>query len=447
MTSRAAGPTIFLALWSIGCAGAGAEGSSTTSGDDDAGGSQGTGGTGSGASGSGGAGATTPASGSGGSSGCAEAACDPSCGGPGEPCCRYAESACDTGTMACVSGNCQSCITAVDTGSEHACVIKSDGSLWCWGYNAYDQIVENGVDQQPTPSQVFAAPANVGELHLGNYRTCVRGGDGKLACWGYQWGQSLPLEETFATGEPAVGLNHLCALASTGRVWCWGNGDAGQLGNGLFAYSDDPLEVTALGADNASIDASGDANCVIKNDGSAWCWGSNYDGQLGIGNMDDQSTPVQLSALGNEVESISLTGSTGCALKADGSVSCWGILPLGSTPYTTPKAIAGLPGPASHLAVGRFHACAIAAGDGSVWCWGDNGYGQLGVPQPGQSTKAVEVTAIGTGFVQIASEYQFTCALQADGSVWCWGYNSSGQLGQGHKNEILGAVQVPLSCP
>jgi alpha-tubulin suppressor-like RCC1 family protein len=261
------------------------------------------------------------------------------------------------------------------------------------------------------------------------------------------------LSPLFAPANPAsaattpilsAGVTHTCALMPNSTVECWGYNHYGELGNGTTANSSTPVNVNGLPP--ATQIAAGDSHtCAIDQAGLAWCWGSNAYGALGNGKNNDKSTPVNVSATMQfssiAAGGIELTvgggtpGDFTCAvLKGRGDVYCWGLNANGelgdgsTTNSNVPQLVSGLPGPAVSVTAGGLHACALLA-SGSVYCWGNNGHGQLGNNKTKQSNVPVQAqiggaTAIGAGTFH-------NCALLGSGGMACWGDNAQGELGNG----------------
>jgi alpha-tubulin suppressor-like RCC1 family protein len=199
-----------------------------------------------------------------------------------------------------------------------------------------------------------------------------------------------------------IGRAHACALATDGSVSCWGEGEYGATGDGTTNDEHVPVPVTALGTTVAEVAAGGDHACAVELDGSLWCWGGNGDGQLGDGTTVKKSSPVQVTALGNSV---------------------------------------------AHVSAGAAHTCAVTT-DGAVWCWGFNITGALGTGTHEDEHTPAEVTALEVPATTMSLGGTHSCALAADDSLWCWGANSNGQLGDGTSEERVLPVQVPLpACP
>jgi len=170
-------------------------------------------------------------------------------------------------------------------------------------------------------------------------------------------------------------------------------------------------------------------NCAVTSAGGAMCWGANNYGQLGRGNTTSSSTPVAVTGLSSGVSSIAASNAGTCALTTAGGVKCWGAYAIGVS-STTPVDMTGLTSGVVALTGGSSHACALTD-TGGVKCWGYNGYGQLGNATTNNSNSPVDVQGLTAGVIAIGTGDNHTCAVTDAGAVKCWGYNLNGQLGNG----------------
>ncbi len=252
-----------------------------------------------------------------------------------------------------------------------------------------------------------------------------------------------------ATDDPGViaaGGRHSCALSS-GRAFCWGANERGQLGDGDVESRDTPvLIIEDLGLVQIS---SGLAHtCGVQKDGDAYCWGSDDRGQLGDATTTSRSTPVRVAS-GQAFQLLRAGHSHTCGLTVSGEVTCWGANANGqvgdgsTAPRAAPVAIGGTARFVS-LTAGWNHSCAIAV-DGSAWCWGANANGQLG---SGARTDAAEPSKVvgGLVFTSISAGGAHTCAITESGETYCWGRNNYGQLGAGAQTDqaVPTRVDTPL---
>jgi alpha-tubulin suppressor-like RCC1 family protein len=235
---------------------------------------------------------------------------------------------------------------------------------------------------------------------------------------------------------------------TTGAVKCWGDNTSGQLGDGTTTQRTTPVDV-GLGGSASILSVKGSHACVLMTSGTVKCWGLNDTGQLGNGSTTNSSTPLPVQALPNGVNAIDAGGNSTCALVSGGSAMCWGANGQGqlgdgtTTNRSIPVKVAGLSGLAAIASGGYLHTCALTSG-GGVKCWGYNISGQLGNGTTSAgSSKPVDVKGLASGVQAIATQgAQYSCALLVSGGISCWGANSVGQLGNGTTTDSSVPVEV-----
>ena len=324
-----------------------------------------------------------------------------------------------------------------------------------------------------TVDTVFAHPV---EIRSSASFACVRNADGHVACWGAnQAGETGHLPEanpcdtliscigtpTAVTGglsftSIVTGGTHTCGLVSGGQAYCWGLANYGQVGNGP-SVSCGPGQCTqgpiALngGLTFLSLSAGQDFTCGIATDSTAWCWGFNGDYQLGGDSVNAGAHNAPIPVYGNhKFARIALGALHACGITGDGTAYCWGkngegevgidsINPSGADyQIRVPTPVLG-----NHvftdIVSGWYHTCGLIA-DGTAYCWGSNGYGMLG---NGTTNVAWMPTLIPNGwkFASLTAGMWNTCGITTGGTTECWGLNSAGQLGFG---TVGGQSAVPV---
>ncbi len=461
--------------------------------------------------------------------------------------------------------------TQLDAGASHTCALTEDGQIKCWGNAAYGQLgLGEEKSRGDTPGEladalpsvalggarascngswvdrdgdelqdcVDACPADAGNdadgdgvcgdidncplsanraqsngdgvgpgdacsfvsISAGERHTCALLADGRVKCWGYglygqlgigsssmrgdgpeEMGDALPFVDLGSSGELAaeiaVGSSHVCALLVDGRVKCWGSNDDGQLGLGDIdprgvqpGEMGDDLPFVDLGASGERVTqlSAGRAHtCALLESGRVKCWGDNFAGQLGLGaatrqgdapgEMGDALPFVDLGASGERVSQLVAGQYLTCALFENGRAKCWGTglygplgLGDGFARGTRPNQMGDfLPfidfagEPIVRLAAGGFHVCA-AFSNGRAKCWGDNNSGALGLgdtsargDEPNEMADAlpfVDLGSDGERVTQLTVGYNHACALLESARAKCWGDAYSGQLGLGDRN-------------
>lgn len=368
---------------------------------------------------------------------------------------------------------------AIAAGGAHTCALLADGSARCWGLDNYNQLGDNPSsgrlsDFSSTPLPVVGL-SNAAGITAGNAHTCALLANGTAKCWGLntdgQLGngntqtQRLPVTVgpggnallnvvAISTGghrcfanqdsgdsddfECAGDHDHTCALLADGSAKCWGSNAHGELGSEISPGSLLPVAVTGGGGGFAARDvaAGRDHTCAVRANGTVACWGSNDHGQLGDGTTTTRLSPVAVSGLSDPVVAIAAGEAHTCALVASGTVRCWGDNSSGQlgtgdmVNRLRPVTIIGIInaiGIAAGGTLGSSHTCVLLA-DGTVKCWGANGSGQLGTGNTLSSTVPVAVSGLRNA-VSIAVGESHTCAQVAVSAAFCWGFNGSGQLG------------------
>ncbi len=319
-------------------------------------------------------------------------------------------------------------VQAIMGGEMHNVALKSDGTVWSWGWNAYAQLGDGTTNDAYTPVQtgLGSIPPLTSVTKLGGrpYFTLAVKSDGTIWAWGMnQYGQmgngtlnplsgpqvtvpvlvsnSLPGGTINSPLQVTCGYRVGAALATNGTVWTWGSGSHGELGNGTFGTSYTPTPVTGL-TNITAISAGWFHLLALKSDGTVWAWGNNPSGELGDGTTINRSIPVQVLNVSNIV------------------------------------VVSG----------GDDHSSALAA-DGTVWKWGLNDVGELGngttnfVANPVPAK--ILVDKFGAGFsniVMVSARDYHNIAVKSDGSVWMWGANDQGQCGDGTTNDDWRPVPV-----
>ena len=252
----------------------------------------------------------------------------------------------------------------------------------------------------------------------------------------------------------SVGYMHTCAVKVDGSAWCWGSNYKGALGVGT---SDgvwlQPVRVSGMDSGVRQIAAGHFCTCAVKTNGSVWCWGNNTAGQLGIGTSSNQeNSPVQVVDL-TDIAQVDVARYHGCARSVGGTLWCWGSGDSGRlgvdslTNHSSPVEVAAFSN-VTQVSAGDSHTCAIKS-DGTAWCWGDNNDGKLGIGMTtGPETcgsKPCSKTPVQisgiNGVTSITADFLHTCAANASG-VWCWGYNAYSQLGDNTSMDRSSPVSV-----
>lgn len=310
-----------------------------------------------------------------------------------------------------------------------------------------------------SPNTVASVVAQAVQVAASHFHTCALTTGGGVKCWGWnQFGQlgdgtstsrSTPVDVTgLGSGVTAIaaGDGHTCALTTGRGLKCWGSNDSGQLGDGTTTNRYTPVDVTGLGIGVTAIAAGQAHMCALTTTGVK-CWGDNYFGELGDGTTTMRLTPADVTGLGIGLTAITAGLHHTCGVTTDGGVKCWGDNYYGqlgdgtTTSSYTPSDVTGLGSGVTAVAGGGYHTCALTTG-GGVKCWGWNNYGQLGDGTTTSRYTPSDVTGLGSGVTEIATDLYHTCALNTGGGVKCWGVNYDGELGDGTITNRIAPVAV-----
>lgn len=363
-------------------------------------------------------------------------------------------------------------VQAISAGDAHSCALLVDGTVRCWGEADYGRLGDGSTSDQTTPHEVLALDAPVLAIAAGGRHTCALMSDHGMKCWGYnQYGQlgdgsqdtrTTPVDVSIGNDITALatGEFHTCALDDSGGVWCWGRNSNGQTGHGTDTYAETlPLAVYDLGAGSGvqSITAGADHSCAMINGSNLLCWGYNYYGQLGKGDQTDSLIPAPVSAIGGTVVAIQAGSYHTCALDTDARPYCWGDNNSGEVGYDgfsyrvlAPVRVSGLDTPAVQVSLLNATGCAVTLLGGAM-CWGDNEYGQIG--DGSQDSNGYSIDHYGARDVfgltedvrKVAAGGRHMCALKQDGTVWCWGDNTYGQVGDGDDTVLTRITPVQVT--
>jgi hypothetical protein len=296
-------------------------------------------------------------------------------------------------------------LTALAAGVSHVCGLNPSGDAVCWGANDGGQLGDGSRTDRET---------------------------------------ATPVRAEIQFSVLTAGAAHTCGIAGGGIAACWGQNLSGQLGNGSRTDARFPIAVGG-GMLFRTLVAGWYHTCGLTANGSAFCWGPNSDGQLGDGSRVDRLTPTLVRGT---VRSLAAGSHHTCGINASADgVLCWGDSRFGQVGDGTnesraqPTEVVGLPGPATQIAAGAVHTCALVA-DGSAYCWGQNRWGQLGDGTTQNRNQATPVAG-GLRFRSIHAGGALTCGITLDGEQYCWGFNQDGQLGDGTREHRSSPVRIP----
>lgn len=323
----------------------------------------------------------------------------------------------------------------------------SQGNLWGWGANYSGELGTNAVGYSSSPVQTVAGGVNWKQVAGGGSHTSAIKVDGTLWIWGLntngQLGDNTVVRKSSPVQTVSGGTNwkqvscgddFTAAIKTDGTLWLWGINDNGQLGNNNRTKQSSPVQTISGGSNWKQVECGKYTTSAIKTDGTLWLWGLGWYGMLGDNTVADKSSPVQTVAGGNDWQQVSCFGAHTAALKIDGSLWTWGRNNSGqlgdNTVVDKSSPIQTIAGGTNwkQVACGDGFTTAIKA-DGTLWVWGVNDYGQLGNNTVDSKSSPIQTVTGGTNWKQVSAGVLHTSAIKTDGTLWTWGYNEDGALG------------------
>jgi alpha-tubulin suppressor-like RCC1 family protein len=345
--------------------------------------------------------------------------------------------------------------TKVSAGYDHTCAISSGGAVYCWGSNSFGQLGNGNNTDSNTPILVSGLTSGATAISAGSRHTCVIV-NGAAKCWGLNlWGQlgidfgANPRVPTQVVGLTAnvssisAGNQHSCAVQASALL-CWGDNFWGQLGDPSVVSRNVPGIVSGQASGVVSVSAGDQHSCARILISDARCWGNNNSGQAGSSSVNIATVPVTPTGLTSGVTRVAAGSRHSCAIVNNGAM-CWGDAVGGALgvlfaigPQPVPQQVTGLASGVTDISTGYLNSCAVVSG--SAKCWGFNGDGALGDGTTSNRNTAVQVVGLTSGVTNITINGSATkthaCAI-ANGSIYCWGSNASGQLGTGSNTPAL----------
>ena len=315
-----------------------------------------------------------------------------------------------------------------DAGHQHVCMIAATGQAYCWGANTDGRLGDGGTANQALPVPVVGG-AGFLSVSAGWRASCGLMAEGPAACWGNP-SYGVPNGGAVPYRSISAGYDAGCGVSGTGTVSC---------GSSALSVIAGPVRFVEVSVGNAVA-------CGLTAAGRAWCWGDNRSGQLGAGDRDAGSSPRPVAG-GLTFISLSAGSRHACGVTADGTGYCWGGNESGQL-GTGDTVSASAPVPVTGglafraISVGSQHTCALTMA-GAAYCWGRGDPGQLGNGTTWVSEgRAPTPVSGGITFASIGAGGYFSCGVAVGGAAYCWGENSSGQLGNGTTSSSTVPVAV-----
>ena len=362
------------------------------------------------------------------------------------------------------------------------CGVTTTGAAYCWGLDHVGELGNGVTGVSLTPVAVLGGPFTA--VSVGGSPVCGVTTANAAYCWGFndvgELGYGPPDQNPHPTPVAvsgklpfvavSAGLKFACGFTTTGVAYCWGGNDAGELGTGDTNSSTTPRPVKG-GLTFKTVSAGASSACGVTTAGTTYCWGDGSRGELGVGTTTGlehcgngvpnpfpcSTSPVAVAG-GHTFGVVSVGTDFACGVQvSDNMAYCWGSNDLGwlgngsTTGSDTPIAVKGGV-PFTTVSAGGAAACGVSATDGTAYCWGANTLGQLGIPKTGPqhcgladtcSTTPIAVAG-GFKFLVVSSGEYWACGVTTSNAAYCWGGNDSGQLGNGTTTDSSMPVRVVL---
>lgn len=352
---------------------------------------------------------------------------------------------------------------AINAGGNHTVARRADGSLYAWGWNRQGQLGDASNNDRSRPVVVSGAVTTWSQVAVGDLHTLALRSDGTLWAWGFnqngQLGDGTMVDKNvpvqIGTAKDwlfiAAGKSHSMAINSKGVMYAWGSNFNGQLGDDSKTDRLVPTKVAAVTTTVAgsttpvtvtwtAVSAGATHTVARAMDGTLWAWGGNAKSQLGNGATTDVQKPTKIGTL--TWLSLAAGGTHTLAIRGDHTLWAWGDNSSGQLGVATTNTAVTATTPAqvgtasnwSVIAAGLAHSLALR-NDGTLWGWGANGNGQVGNDSTANVGAPVQIGA-SNAWVTVEAGLQHSAALQKDNSVWLWGRNTEGQQGNGTQTDV-----------
>ena len=356
---------------------------------------------------------------------------------------------------------------SISTGTSHACGITAQHAAYCWGRNAEGELGNASVTGacSDAGSSCSVKPVRVEGglaftvISAGNNFTCGVTTVGTAYCWGAGAQGQLGTGDQASRGRPervraegvafqtiSAGYGHACAIATNGAAYCWGSNAGGRLGSGASLTGGHTAPTPVAGQLSfRSISAGYYHTCGVTRTGATYCWGRNEQGETGNGATAAHGTPARVAGdFAGRMVLAATQFDYSCAVTRDNTLYCWGANCYGQLGVDSTTEQCGTPAmpcsstPKAVHAAGTFqtvsaffsHVCALNA-EGQISCWGENNQGQLGIGSESGNAPMPAPVVGGASYKAVAAGRQYSCAITVDGAAQCWGRNAEGQLGTG----------------
>jgi len=320
------------------------------------------------------------------------------------------------------------------------------GKIWAWGYNGRGQLGDDTITSRSSPVSVVGGFTDWCQVSGGSSHSLGLRRNGTAWAWGCNAIGALGDGTTTSRRSPVLVVGgftdwcqvsihqHALAIRANGSAWAWGFNNSGQLGNDTVSNRSSPVSVVGGFTDWCQVSASTCHSLGVRENGTAWAWGSNANGRLGDDTTTARSSPVSVVGGFTDWCQVSAGNAHSLAVRCNGTVWAWGSNANGrlgddtTISRSSPVSVVGGFTDWCQVSAGDAHSLAVRC-NGTVWAWGSNSSGQLGDDTATSRSSPVSVVGGFTDWCQVDAGGTQSFGLRTNGTAWSWGANSSGQLG------------------
>ncbi len=326
-------------------------------------------------------------------------------------------------------------------------VTDNQAVAWSWGYNAQGNLGNNNTNNTSSPVSVVGGFTDWTDINTSGRHTLGVRTNGTAWAWGCDQRGQLGDNTTSNASSPtsvvggftdwssvSSGTNHSLGLRVSGSVWGWGCNQCGVIGDNTITDKSSPVSTVGGFSDWCQISTGQNHSAAVRTGGAVWAWGRNLCGQLGDNATTNKSSPISVVGGFTDWCQVSVAGSHSLAVRTGGTAWAWGDNTAGrlgdntTTASSSPVSVVGSFMNWCQISAGLTHSLALR-NSGSVWAWGCNNCGQLGDESTTDRSSPVSVVGGFTNWCQVSAGSVHSTAVRTNSTVWSWGYNNLGQLG------------------
>jgi len=336
---------------------------------------------------------------------------------------------------------------------------QSKNVIWAWGFNTYGRLGDDTLTSRLSPVTIVGGFTDWHQVSGGNLHSLAVRQNGTAWAWGRNAQGQLGDDTIVSKRSPvsvvggftdwcqvSAGSQHSLAVRQNGTAWSWGCNVQGQLGDDTITSRRSPVSVVGGFTNWCQVSGGGAHSAAVRQNGEAWTWGCNNFGQLGDDSIVSKSSPV--SVVGGFTDWCQISGGDfhSLAVRQNGTAWAWGSNSSGGlgddsvTNKSSPVSVVGGFTDWCQVSVGNRNSLAVRQ-NGTAWAWGCNSFGQLGDDSIVSKSSPVSVVGGFTDWCQVSAGSQHSLAVRQNGTAWAWGLNTYGRLG----DDTLTSRRSPVS--